>query len=151
IVCADADLDVAARAVAWTAFLNAGQVCTSAERVYVEASVFDRFTERLAHVTKNLVIGPGLDARTEVTPLIARSERDRIEARVQEAVREGAQVVAGGRRPPQLKKGWFYEPTVLTGVRHGTGLLREEIFGPVAPVIPFADFDEGLRLANDSP
>jgi acyl-CoA reductase-like NAD-dependent aldehyde dehydrogenase len=151
IVCADADLDVAARAVAWTAFLNAGQVCTSAERIYVEKSVFAPFTEKLAGVTKNLVVGPGIDARTEVTPLIARSERDRIEARVQEAVREGASVVAGGRRPAHLKKGWFFEPTILTGVRHGTGLLRDEIFGPVAPVIPFADFDAGLRLANDSP
>ena len=151
IVCADADLDTVARAAAWTAFLNAGQVCTSAERLYVEQSVFDRFTERFAGLTQKLVIGPGIDETTEVTPLIGREERDTVERRVQAAVKEGAAVVSGGRRPPQLPRGWFYEPTILTGVRHGMSLLREEIFGPVAPLLPFRDFEEALKLANDSP
>jgi betaine-aldehyde dehydrogenase len=151
IVCADADLEVAARAVAWAAFLNAGQVCTSAERIFVERGVHDRFVEALAAFTKSLVIGPGMEERTEVTPLIARAERDRVEAAVAGAVREGAAVVAGGRRPAHLAKGWYFEPTVLAGVRPEMTLLREEIFGPVAPVLPFGDFDEALRLANASP
>jgi betaine-aldehyde dehydrogenase len=151
IVCADADLEGAARAIAWTAFLNAGQVCTSAERVFVEQSVYSQFLERFADITRNLVIGPGLDEKTEVTPLIGRRERDGIEARVAAVQKEGAKVVSGGRRPPHLKKGWFYEPTVLTGVQPGMSLLKEEIFGPVAPVISFKSFDEALRLANDSP
>ena len=151
IVCADADLDVTARALAWAAFLNAGQVCTSAERIYVEAGVLDRFTERFADLTQNLVVGAGIDAATEVTPLIGKAERDGVERRVQEAVREGAGVVAGGRRPAHLPRGWFFEPTVLVNVRHGMRLLQEEIFGPVAPVIGFKDFDEALFLANDSP
>jgi betaine-aldehyde dehydrogenase len=151
IVCADADLEAAARAVAWTAFLNAGQICTSAERIYVERPVYDRFLERFAGITRSLVVGPGVDEATEVTPLIGRKEREAVEARVAGAVEEGATVVAGGRRPPRLTKGFFYEPTVLTGVRHGMRLLGEEIFGPVAPVLPFETFDEALRLANDSP
>ena len=151
IVCADADLDVAARACAWTAFLNAGQVCTSAERIYVERSAHERFVERLVESTRRLVIGPGMDAKTEVTPLIARRERERIEGRVAAAAKAGASIAAGGKRPPHLAKGWFYEPTVLVGVRQDNPLLAEEIFGPVAPVIPFDGFDEGLRLANDSP
>jgi acyl-CoA reductase-like NAD-dependent aldehyde dehydrogenase len=151
IVCADADLEAAARAVAWTAFLNAGQVCTSAERIYVEQSIHDRFLERLAGLTKTLVIGPGLDETTEITPLIGRRERDAVEARVAAAREEGAEVAAGGRRPPQFDKGFFYEPTVLSNVRHGMSLLKEEIFGPVAPVMAFRTFDEALRLANDSP
>ena len=151
IVCADADLDVAARACAWTAFLNAGQVCTSAERIYVERAAHDRFVERLVEYTRRLVIGPGMDPKTEVTPLIARRERDRIEGRVAAATEAGAAVASGGRRPPHLAKGWFYEPTVLVGVRQDNPLLAEEIFGPIAPVIPFEGFDEGLRLANDSP
>src|SRR5437867_39726 len=151
IVCADADLDVAARAVAWTAFLNAGQVCTSAERIYVEQAVHAEFLERFADLTGRLVIGPGIDETTEVTPLIGRAERDQVEARVTVARREGAKVMAGGRRPSHLTKGWFYEPTVLADVRHGMSLLKEEIFGPVAPVLPFRTFDEALALANDSP
>lgn len=151
IVCADADIEQAARATAWAAFLNAGQVCTSAERIFVERSVHDRFVEALATFTKSLVVGPGMDERTEVTPLIARAERERIEAVVATAVREGAAVVAGGRRPAHLPKGWFFEPTVLAGVRPEMTLLREEIFGPVAPVLPFATFEEALTLANASP
>jgi len=150
IIC-DCDLEAAARAVAWTAFLNAGQVCTSAERVYVEQSVYRRFLERFADLTQKLVVGAGMDERTEVTPLIGRKERDQVEARVAQAQKEGARVVAGGRRPPQLSKGWFYEPTVLADARHGMSLLEEEIFGPVAPIMPFTTFDEALHLANDSP
>jgi betaine-aldehyde dehydrogenase len=151
IVCADTDLQAAARAVAWAAFLNAGQVCTSAERIYVERNVLDRFTEGFAGLTASLVVGPGVEEATEVTPLIGRAERDAVERRVAEAVREGAGVAAGGRRPSHLPKGWFYEPTVLVNMKHGMRLLNEEIFGPVAPLIGFSGFDEALRLANDSP
>jgi acyl-CoA reductase-like NAD-dependent aldehyde dehydrogenase len=151
IVCADSDLEAAARAVAWAAFLNAGQVCTSAERVYVEQSVYDQFLERFVDLARKLVVGPGMDERTEVTPLIGRRERDQVEARVAQAEREGAKVVAGGRRPARLPKGWFYEPTVLANARHGMSLLKEEIFGPVAPIMSFQTFDEALQLANDSP
>lgn len=150
IVCADCDLEAAVRAVAWTAFLNAGQVCTSAERVYVEQSIYGEFLERFAGLAKRLVVGPGMDERTEVTPLIGPRERDQVEARVSAARQEGAKVLAGGRRPPHLPKGWFYEPTVLADVRHGMSLLKEEIFGPIAPVMPFRTFDEALALANDS-
>lgn len=86
------------RAVAWTAFLNAGQVCTSAERVYVEQAIYGEFLERFADLTKKLVIGPGMDERTEVTPLIGPRERDQIEAKVSVARQEGAKLLAGGRR-----------------------------------------------------
>jgi betaine-aldehyde dehydrogenase len=151
IVCADTDLDAAARAVAWAAFLNAGQICTSAERIYVEQDVLERFADRFADLAGRLVIGPGIEERTEVTPLIGRREREEVERRVQAAVGEGAGVASGGRRPPHLAKGWFYEPTVLVNVKQGMGLLQEEIFGPVAPLIAFRGFDEAMRLANDSP
>jgi acyl-CoA reductase-like NAD-dependent aldehyde dehydrogenase len=150
IVCADADLEAAARAVAWTAFLNAGQVCTSAERVYVEQPIHARFLQRFSDLTRSLIVGPGMDPKTEITPLIGRKEREQVEMRVEQARKEGAEIVAGGRRPGHLTKGWFYEPTILAGARHGMSLLKEEIFGPVAPVIPFGTFDEALALANDS-
>ncbi len=151
IVCADCDLEAVARAVAWTGFLNAGQICTSAERVYVEQPVYGRFLELLSALTGKLVVGPGMDPKTEVTPLIGRMERDQVEARVLQARHEGAEIVTGGRRPERLAKGWFYEPTVLAGVRHGMSLLKEEIFGPVVPIMSFSTFDEALALANDSP
>ena len=151
IVCADADLEAATRAVAWTAFLNAGQVCTSAERIYVERSVYAEFVERLGALTGRLRVGGGMDERSEVTPLIGPREREAVETRVGLAIKEGARLVAGGRRPPRLLKGYFYEPTVLADVRHGMSLIKEELFGPVAPVIPFSTFDEALRLANDTP
>ncbi|HXH28066.1 MAG TPA: aldehyde dehydrogenase family protein, partial [Candidatus Polarisedimenticolia bacterium] len=140
-----------ARAVAWAAFLNAGQICTSAERIYVERPAYERFLEAFAALTRRLVVGPGTDERTEVTPLIGPAEREAVETRVALALKEGARLIAGGRRPPHLTRGYYYEPTVLAEVRHGMSLLREEIFGPIAPVMPFADFDEALRLANDTP
>jgi betaine-aldehyde dehydrogenase len=119
--------------------------------VLVEKTVYKEFLDRFAALTKSLVVGPGMDERTEVTPLIGPRERDAVAARVEGAVREGAAVAAGGRRPPHLAKGWFYEPTVLADVRPGTAITREEIFGPVAPVIPFGTFDEALAIANDTP
>ncbi len=151
IVCSDADVDAAARAVAWNAFLNAGQVCTSAERIYVEQTVYDRFLENLAGRAAKLVVGPGMDERSEITPLIGAKERDAVETLVARAKEEGAGIACGGRRPGHLPKGFFYQPTVLANARHGMSIFREEIFGPLAPVIPFRSFEEGLALANDSP
>ncbi|MFA6003857.1 MAG: aldehyde dehydrogenase family protein [Elusimicrobiota bacterium] len=150
VVCEDADLDVAAKAAAWGAFLNTGQVCTSVERVYVHRAVYKRFLERLRAFTRGLRVGDGLDPRTDVGPLIGASYRAKVEAHVADARRRGAKVLCGGRRPPQSKRGFFYEPTVLIDVDHGMKVMREETFGPVCPVMPYRDFDEALRLVNDS-
>lgn len=150
VVAEDADLDVAAKAVAWAAFLNTGQVCTSTERVYVQKNVYPEFLDRLTAFTKSLKLGPGLDPDTDIGPMIASDYRARVDAQVQEALKAGATLVTGGKAPEKMKKGWFYEPTVLTGVNSRMRVMRDETFGPVCPVAPYTDFDEAVRLANDT-
>lgn len=150
VVCEDADLDVAVRAVAWAAFLNAGQVCTSAERIYVHKSIHNSFLERLRAFAGSLKVGNGMHPATDVGPLMGEDYRRKVEEHVAQALDRGAKLITGGRRPVQLKRGFFYEPTVLAGVNHGMKVMRDETFGPVCPVMAYDSFDEALRLANDS-
>jgi betaine-aldehyde dehydrogenase len=150
IVAEDADLDVAVPGVAWAALLNCGQVCTGTERVYVAQGIAAKFTERLVDYVQALRLGPGLDPTTDVGPLIGEKYRAKVEAHVADAVQRGARVLTGGRRPPALPRGYFYEPTVLTGVNHTHRIMREETFGPAIPIMTFKTFDEAIALANDS-
>jgi acyl-CoA reductase-like NAD-dependent aldehyde dehydrogenase len=150
IICADADLEAAARACVWGSFLNAGQVCTSIERVYVEAPAFEQVCERVSELTQGLVVGPGLESTTEVTPMIREGERQKVMEQIESALATGAEILAGGKIPDQHPKGFYLEPTVITGVPPDSPLLVEETFGPVCPLISVADFDEALRLANRS-
>ncbi len=150
IVCDDVDLDVAARGAVWAAFLNMGQVCTSGERFYVFESVFDAFAKKFVAITRKLRIGNPLGPDIDCGPLIREAHRKQIERKIEEAVGQGARVICGGRRPPQLKKGYFFEPTVLTGVTQEMPLMRSETFGPVAPLVPVKGIEEAVRLADDS-
>jgi betaine-aldehyde dehydrogenase len=150
IVCEDADVETAARAAVWGGFLNAGQVCTSVERVYVQRDIHAPFLEQVVALTKGLVVGQGLDPETEVTPMIRPSERDAVDAQVQAAVAAGAEIMTGGRIPPDKTRGYYYEPTVLTGLDEAMAVMREETFGPVLPVVAVDDFDEALRRSNQS-
>ncbi len=149
IVAEDADLDVAVPGVAWAALLNAGQVCTSTERVYVHASIAKKFTSNLVDYVRTLRLGPGLEPGTDIGPLIGERYRKKVEEHVAEARAKGAQVLTGGRRPPQLERGYFYEPTVLTGVDHSHRIMREETFGPTIPIMTYSSFDQAIDLAND--
>ncbi len=150
IVAEDADLDVAVPGVAWAALLNAGQVCTSTERVYVQERIARQFTERMVDFVRSLRLGPGDQPGVDIGPLIGEKYRAKVEDHVAEARARGAQVLTGGRRPPQLPRGYFYEPTVLTGVDHSFRIVREETFGPTIPIMPYRSFDEAIALANDS-
>jgi acyl-CoA reductase-like NAD-dependent aldehyde dehydrogenase len=150
IVCADADLDKAVSAITWAGFLNAGQVCTSVERVYVERVVYTEFCDRLAAFSKKLVVGPGFEPETQVTPMISRAARAEVDRMVQEAAGDGAKVLAGGQTDPSREKGFYYLPTVVADCTHAMRLMVEETFGPVVGVMPFDDFDEAVALANDS-
>lgn len=150
IVCDDADLEAAARASVWGAFLNAGQVCTSVERVYVDRRVYEPYLERVVDLTRRLVIGPGMDPESEVTPMIRPTEREKVIAHVEEAVGRGARLLHGGRIPPDRPKGYYYEPTVLTDLEEDMQVMQEETFGPVLPVVPVEDFEEALARANRS-
>lgn len=151
IVFADADVEIAARGAVWAAFLNTGQVCTSAKRLYVERPIAEAFIERFVAHTRALRIGNGLDPQTDIGPLASDRQRARFEAAVEDARGRGAEIRAGGRRPPHLGEGYFYEPTVLTGVDHSFPLVAEETFGPAAPIMVFDGLEDAIRKANDSP
>ncbi len=149
IVAEDADLDVAVPGVAWAALLNAGQVCTSTERVYVQEAIAKRFTEQLIDFVRTLRLGSGLDPQTDIGPLIGDRYRQKVENHVEDARQRGANILIGGQRPPQHTRGFFYEPTVLTGVDHGHRIMREETFGPIIPIMTYSHFDQAIALAND--
>jgi acyl-CoA reductase-like NAD-dependent aldehyde dehydrogenase len=151
IVCAEvaAGIDVAAKGGAWAAFLNAGQVCTSAERFYVMSEVYDDFVREFVDYTDSLVLGDPLDPRTDVGPMASARQRAKVAAQVDAAVAAGAQVVTGGGDGGQAS-GHFFAPAVVTGAPAETDLLREETFGPVAPIVPVGSLDEGIALANST-
>lgn len=146
VVCRDADLDHAARGIVWGAFANAGQTCASVERVYVEQPVAEAFVARVLEETARLRVGAG--AESDMGPLTMERQRRVVEEHVADAVARGATVRAGGATPEG--PGWFYPPTVLTGVDHSMRVMREETFGPVLPIMAVASLEEAIRLANDS-
>lgn len=150
VVAEDADVQIAARAVAWAAFLNTGQVCTSAERIYVDQAIAEEFIEELTDFTKSLVVGPGLNPDTDIGPMIGGEYRKKVETHVADAVKRGASLLTGGKRPPHLKKGYFYEPTILANADHRMTVMRDETFGPVCPIQTYKEFDDAVALANDS-
>jgi betaine-aldehyde dehydrogenase len=127
-----------------------GQVCTSGERFYVFEKAYDEFVRKFVAITKTLRLGNPLGPDIDCGPLIRESHRKQIESKIEEAVAQGARVACGGRRPAHLKKGYFFEPTVLTGVNHTMSIMRSETFGPVAPIMPVKDIEEAVRLADDS-
>lgn len=149
IVCRDADLDRASSGIVWAAFLNAGQTCASVERVYVEESVADAFIAKVIEKTKALRVGSPLDDQTDVGPLTMERQRRIVEAHVEDARSKGARIETGGSRPEG--PGYFYPPTVLTGVDHSMAIMRDETFGPVLPIMRVKSIDEAIHLANDSP
>jgi acyl-CoA reductase-like NAD-dependent aldehyde dehydrogenase len=149
IVCADvaADVEVAAKGGAWAAYLNAGQVCTSAERFYVAREVYDDFVSAFVDYTTSLRVGDPLDDSTDVGPMVSAPQRAKVEAQMEAAVAAGAEVLVGGDRAG-FERGHFFSPAVVTGAPDSTELLREETFGPVAPIVPVDSLDEAIRLAN---
>ncbi|WP_288476033.1 aldehyde dehydrogenase [uncultured Pantoea sp.] len=148
IVMDDADTDLAVRAIIDSRMINSGQVCNCAERVYVQAGIYDRFIQALTTAFKQVTFGdPAERSDIHMGPLITAAARDRVEQKVAEAVADGARVVLGGKRAGG--KGFFFEPTLLTDVRQEMAIMQEEIFGPVLPVMKFSTLDEAIALAND--
>jgi betaine-aldehyde dehydrogenase len=150
IICDDIDLEVAVRSAVWAAYLNMGQVCTSGERFYVLESVADRFIDRFVEFTGTLRLGNPMGPDVDLGPMISAAQRDKVERKLDQVREMGATVLYGGKRPPNLKRGYYFEPTVVTGVDHSMPLMREETFGPVAPIMKVKDIDEAIGLANDS-
>lgn len=149
IVMDSADPEIAAAAAVTGAFHLSGQICTSTERIFVHEKVHDGFVEAMVKRTKALRIGPGL-GNVELGPLVSEAARAKVMRLVDQAVAQGAKIACGGRIPPAFNTGWFYEPTILTGVTPAMDLMQAEMFGPVAPIIRVRDFDEAISLANKS-
>ncbi len=150
IVFADADLDIAVPGAAWARFLNNGQVCTSAKRIYVVESIAEAFVERFVEHTTSLRLGNGMDPDTDLGPLISERARARVESQVQRAVAEGARVLTGGKRPGNAGSGWFFEPTVLADVKPTDTVVCEEVFGPIASIQVVKDADAAIAAAATS-
>ncbi|MDX6314025.1 MAG: succinate-semialdehyde dehydrogenase / glutarate-semialdehyde dehydrogenase, partial [Streptomyces sp.] len=146
LVFADADLDEAIAGAMVAKMRNGGEACTAANRFYVEEPVAADFTRRLADAMKALRTGPGLDPGVQLGPLVNAESRDKVAQLVADTVQAGASVAAGGETPEG--PGFYYPPTVLADVPPDAPVLREEIFGPVAPVVAFSTEDEAIQLAN---
>ncbi len=149
LVMPSASIEMAARGASFAAYLNCGQVCTSAERFFVHQDIHDEFVEKLIANSKALRIGNGLD-KVDMGPMVSARERDRYEAILQRAIDQGAKVSSGGGRPAAMNSGWFVEPTVLTGVNPDMDIMNEESFGPSAPICKVSSLDEAIELANNS-
>lgn len=148
IVFDDADLDAAVEGAIAAKYRNAGQTCISVNRLYVHAKVYDDFAARFARKTRELAVGNGFDAASQLGPLINRRAVEKVRAYVDDAVAKGAKILVGGRQHTLGDN--FYEPTVLTEAQPGMQILDEEIFGPVAPIVRFTSDEEVVRLANDT-
>ncbi len=152
IVCPDADLEKAAAACAHRAFSNMGQICMSVNRVYVADEVADLFTEKLVQRTERLRIGNGMEPDVDLGPMFSESQREKTKEHVADALARGAELLYGGREPEgeAFARGFFFLPTVLSSVDHSMKVMREETFGPVAPIMKFKKLDEAVSLANDT-
>jgi succinate-semialdehyde dehydrogenase/glutarate-semialdehyde dehydrogenase len=149
IVFDDADLDKAVAGALASKFRNAGQTCVCANRIFVQASVYDAFADKLAATVRGLKVGAGTDAGVTVGPLINVDAVKKVSEHVADAVSKGAKVIVGGK--PHALGRTFYEPTILTDVTPQMRVSREETFGPVAPLFRFSTEEEAIRLANDTP
>jgi aldehyde dehydrogenase (NAD+) len=149
IVFADADLDKAVPGVAMGVFNNTGQICFAGTRIFVQRSIQDEFVQRMADFSRTLKVGDPFAEDTRLGPLISQRQLERVLGYVEVGGREGAKLVAGGKRlSGELSQGYYVEPTVFANVDNGMTIAREEIFGPVASVIPFDTIDEALALGN---
>ena len=151
VVLDDAPIEAAVAAASRGVFSYAGQVCTASKRFLVADAIADRFAKRLAERARALRVGPALDETTEVGPLIDAAAVTRMEALVADARDHDAKLLTGGRRPPDRPTGNFFEPTVLDAVPESARLVREEPFGPLAPVVRFGPIEEAVRIANGTP
>jgi succinate-semialdehyde dehydrogenase/glutarate-semialdehyde dehydrogenase len=148
IVFDDADLDTAVEGAMVAKMRNAGEACTAANRIYVQARIHDEFVKVFKKRMEALVVGPGIDPATECGPMITAKAVAKIERLVEDALARGAKVMCGGEKPSGT--GFFYPPTVLTDVPADAAMAHEEIFGPVAPISRFETEDEAVALANDT-
>ncbi|MDZ4837908.1 MAG: aldehyde dehydrogenase family protein [Candidatus Melainabacteria bacterium] len=150
IVLPCAPVNWTAKALAWGAFTNAGQACASIERVYIiKGKHTEKLIAEIVKETQKLKLGPYTDPKSDIGPVIDAHQLDKIVRQVEDARESGATILTGGRKVDELP-GFFYEPTVITGVKHSMAIMKEETFGPVMPIMVVDTEDEAVELANDS-
>ncbi|MCK9503703.1 MAG: aldehyde dehydrogenase [Porticoccaceae bacterium] len=150
VIMDDYDIATAAQSIGSFSCFLSGQVCSSLTRIIVNRKRHDQLVEALAAVYKAIPIGDPFDPATQLGPLASRRQRDRVEQMVNQAVADGGQLAVGGKRPSQLEKGFYFEPTVFANVSNNDRIAREEVFGPVLCVIPADNEEHAIALANDS-
>ena len=150
---ADCDFDETVNGISEAVFLNTGQVCLCAERVYVERSIFEHFVDALKRKAESLCAGSPLEKSTDLGPLISAQHREKVLSYYKLAREEGATLVTGGGIPEfgnALDKGFYVQPTIYTGLQESARCVKEEIFGPVCHVAPFDTENEAVSMANDT-
>lgn len=150
IIFADAPMEAALQAAFWGIFWNKGEVCVAGSRILVERPIYDEFVERFAKMAKEAVLGDPLDPATQLGPIATKSEYDKILRYIEDGKASSAKLVAGGGTKKINGKGLFIEPTVFANASNDLKISREEIFGPVVPIIPFEGEEEAIRIANDT-
>ncbi len=150
IVMHDADVEEAARSLTGLKFTNAGQVCVSPNRVFVHEKVYDRFLFAVKKYAQRIKLGSGREDRAQMGPVISNESMQRILKLIEEAVDAGARLIYGGHRPDGMPKGFYLLPTILDGVTKDMGVYKDEIFGPVMPLIKFTDMDDIIKEANNT-
>lgn len=147
---ADADFEAAIDGALFGVFINQGEVCSAGSRILVQRPIYSKFVEAMAEKAKHIKLGPPLERETKMGPLVSKEQYERVNSYVELGKKE-AKLAAGGRRPGSIKQGFYVEPTVFCDVPNSARIAQEEIFGPVAAVIPFSDEAEAIRIANDTP
>lgn len=150
VIFADSNLDEVIETTMKSSFINQGEVCLCGSRIYVERPAYETFINKFVAKTKELVVGDPFDAKTKVGSLISQEHYERVTSYISLALEEGGTIETGGKRPEGLNKGYFLEPTIITGLTRDCRVVKEEIFGPVVTVIPFDTEEEVLEQVNDT-
>lgn len=150
IICDDVDTEIAAKGTTWGGLLNAGQVCTSLERVFVMESIADDFTEAVVEETKKVRLGDPMNGKTDMGPMVSEMQLEKAEGKVERALAEGARLLVGGDRPSRFENGYFYSPTVFDNVSSNMEMMNVETFGPIIPIQKVKNLEEAIELANNS-
>jgi betaine-aldehyde dehydrogenase len=147
---ADADFEAAIDGALFGVFINQGEVCSAGSRILVEKTIYPRFVEAMTEKAKRIKLGPPMERETKMGPLVSKEQFERVQS-YQEVGKKEAKVAIGGGRPAHMKRGYYVEPTIFYDAQNSARIAQEEIFGPVATVIPFSDEKEAIRIANDTP
>jgi betaine-aldehyde dehydrogenase len=147
---ADADFEAAIDGALFGVFINQGEVCSAGSRILVEKKIYSKFVEAMSAKAKTIRLGPPLERETKMGPLVSKDQFDRVRS-YQELGKKEAKLAAGGGRPASLSRGYYVEPTIFYDVENSARIAQEEIFGPVAAIIPFSDEAAAIRIANDTP